>query len=90
MPKVLFTASTYGHLAAFHRPYLQAFRAMGWQVHTAAGGGLRPLPEADRTVLLHFEKKMTAPANFAAQHQLRELMEREGCMSVDITRRDEQ
>ena len=71
MPKVLFTASTYGHLAAFHRPYLQAFRDMGWQVHTAAGGQLRPLPEADRTVLLPFEKKMTAPANFAAQRQLR-------------------
>lgn len=77
MPKVLFTASTYGHLAAFHRPYLQAFRDMGWQVHTAAGGELRPLPEVSRRVLLPFEKKMTAPANFAAQRQLRVLMEQQ-------------
>ena len=77
MPKVLFTASTYGHLAAFHRPYLQAFRDMGWQVHTAAGGELRPLPEASWCGSLPFEKKMTAPANFAAQRQLRELMEQQ-------------
>lgn len=77
MPKVLFTASTYGHLAAFHRPYLQAFRDMGWQVHTAAGGALCPLPEASRRVLLPFEKEMTSPANFAAQRQLRSLMEQQ-------------
>ena len=77
MPKVLFTASTYSHLATFHRPYLEAFRDMGWQVHTAAGGDLRPLPEADLTVLLPFEKKMTAPANFAAQRLLRGLMEQQ-------------
>lgn len=77
MPTVLFTASTYGHLATFHRPYLQAFRDMGWQVHIAAGGELRPLPEANWRVLLPFEKKMTAPGNFRAQQQLRGLMEQQ-------------
>lgn len=71
---VLFTASTWSHIVNFHRPYLQAFRNLGWQVHVAAGGEAPPLSEADRTIPLPFEKKMTAPSNFRAQAQLRQLM----------------
>ena len=33
--KVLFTASTYSHIANFHRPYLRAFSALGWTVDVA-------------------------------------------------------
>ena len=65
--KVLFTASTWSHIANFHRPYLQAFRQLGWQVHVACGGEDRDIPEADLRVQLPFEKKITAPANFKAQ-----------------------
>ena len=72
---VLFTASTWSHIANFHRPYLRAFRALGWSVHAACGGEVREIPEADLCVQLPFEKKMTAPANFQAQAQLRRLME---------------
>ncbi len=74
MPAVLFTASTWSHIAHFHRPYLHAFRALGWQVHAACGGASLPIPEADACFDVPFEKKMTAPANFRAQARLRTLM----------------
>lgn len=72
--RILFTASTGSHILHFHRPYLQAFRDLGWEVHVACGGTLPALPEADRIFLLPFEKKMSSPANFRAQAQLRALM----------------
>lgn len=73
---VLFTASTYSHLANFHRPYLAAFHDLGWKVHIACGGMRMELPEADRSIPLPFEKKMTAPANFRAQSILHKAMEK--------------
>lgn len=75
---VLFTASTYSHLANFHRPYLAAFHDLGWKVHIACGGTRMELPEADRSIPLPFEKKMTAPANFRAQGILHKAMEETG------------
>lgn len=74
MPTVLFTASTWSHIAHFHRPYLHSFRTLGWQVHVACGGASLPIPEADACFDVPFEKKMTAPANFRAQARLRTLM----------------
>ena len=74
MPAVLFTASTWSHIAHFHRPYLRAFRALGWRVHAACGGASLSIPEADACFDVPFEKKMTAPANFRAQARLRALM----------------
>ena len=78
MKTVLFTASTYSHIRSFHRPYLAAFRRMGWAVHIACGGPELDIPEADRRISLPFEKKMTAPANFRAQAALRREMEETG------------
>lgn len=75
---VLFTASTYSHLWNFHRPYLARFQEMGWAVHVAAGGAAMDLPEADRSIPLPFEKKMTSPANLRAQALLRRAMEETG------------
>lgn len=74
MPAVLFTASTWSHIAHFHRPYLRAFHDLGWQVHAACGGASLPVPEADACFQVPFEKKMTAPANFRAQARLHALM----------------
>lgn len=57
MPAVLFTASTWSHIAHFHRPYLRAFHALGWQVHAACGGASLPIPEADACFDVPFEKR---------------------------------
>ena len=44
--KLLFTASTFSHIAHFHLPYLQWFQARGWTVHVACGGCPADLPGA--------------------------------------------
>lgn len=76
-PKVLFTASTYSHIANFHRPYLRAFSRLGWTVDVACGGAPRDIPEARRILHLPFEKSITAPSNFRAERLLREDIRRE-------------
>ena len=35
-PKILFCASTLGHILHFHLPYLQAFRSLGYEVWVVA------------------------------------------------------
>lgn len=76
-PKALFTASTYSHIAHFHRPYLRALSARGWTVDVACGGEPMDLPEARRVIHLPLEKSMTAPANFRAMSLLRREMKSE-------------
>lgn len=77
MSKVLFTASTYSHIVNFHRPYLAAFRQLGWRVEVACGGTPMEIPEAHRVVYIPFEKEMSSPRNIAAWRQLRRLMKEE-------------
>ena len=74
MSKVLFTASTYSHIVQFHRPYLAAFRQLGWTVEVACGGTPMEIPEAHRVIDIPFEKSMLSPRNGAACWQLRRLM----------------
>ena len=76
--KVLFTASTYSHIAHFHRPYLRAFSQLGWTVDVACGGEPLDLPEARRVISLPFEKSISAPANFRAARLLRRELKAEG------------
>lgn len=75
--KVLFTASTYSHLAHFHLPYLQWFQERGWTVHAACGGSHAELPGTDMVFFLPFEKKMSSPANFKTARDLRKIIKRE-------------
>lgn len=76
--KVLFTASTYSHIANFHRPYLREFRRLGWAVDVACGGAEKEIPEARRLIHIPFEKSMTSPKNLAAAGMLRREICREG------------
>lgn len=75
--KILYTASTFGHLAAFHQPYMQWFSEQGYEVHAAAGGEEKTLAGVSRLISLPLEKKMTAPANFRAAAMLARLMREE-------------
>lgn len=72
--KVLFTASTFSHLQRFHRPYLRAFRELGWTVHAACGGAEAAGLEADAVFALPFVKRLSAPANFRAAGRLRAIL----------------
>ena len=54
--RILFTASTWSHLANFHRPYLRALADRGYLVDGACGGAPADLPELARAVPLSLEK----------------------------------
>lgn len=69
--KALFTASTYSHIAHFHRPYLRALSGQGWTVDVACAGERLDIPEARRIIHLPLEKSMVSPANFRAAAMLR-------------------
>lgn len=77
MKKVLYVASTCGHLRHFHRPYLAFFRDRGWTVHAACGGGTDGLPEAHRVIEAPFRKKLTSLANLKVSAMLRRLIKQE-------------
>ena len=78
MSKVLFTASTYSHIAQFHLPYLRHFQERGWTVHAACGGTPEPLAWADEVIHLPLKKSMGAPENFQAAALLRRRIAAEG------------
>ena len=75
--KVLFTASTYSHIANFHLPYLKWFQEQGWEVHAACGGKPQALAYTDEIVHLPLEKSMGSPKNLQAAGLLRKVIARE-------------
>lgn len=75
--KLLFTASTFSHIAHFHLPYLQWFQARGWEVHAACGGTPMDLPGASDVFQLPFEKRMSSPKNFHTARTLRSIIKKE-------------
>lgn len=75
--KILYIASTFGHLASFHRPYLQWFARQGYEVHVAAGGTPCELEGVSRYITLPFEKSMFSPKNLAAVWSLYRLVQKE-------------
>lgn len=72
--KILYIASTFGHLASFHRPYLQWFAHQGYEVHAAAGGTSCDLEGVSRYISIPLEKSMFSPKNLAAVGALFRLM----------------
>ena len=75
--KVLYCASTAGHLVSFHIPYLKRLISDGWTVH---GGGKG---RDDRLAFLHewkelpFEKSITSPGNFLVSFRLAKVLKSE-------------
>ena len=71
-PKILFCASTLGHILHFHLPYLQAFRSLGYEVWVVASSS-QEIPFADFVITLPFEKNLTSPRNLQAIWKARKL-----------------
>lgn len=82
--KILYVASTVGHLKSFHLPYLEQLSQMGWTVHTAGKGADEPLPGAERGFDISFEKSMLSLWNLAAVYQLILLLRRERYQAVSV------
>lgn len=82
--KILYVASSFGHLASFHQPYLQWFARQGYQVHAAAGGTPCDLEGVSRYIPLPFEKSMFSPKNLAALWALYRLMRTEHYRMISL------
>ena len=75
--KVLYAASTFGHLRSFHLPYLRALRDAGCEVVALAGGDPSGLPDGVRCVVEPFTKSFTSPYNLRAAVDVARLQRRE-------------
>ena len=84
MPKILYIASTVGHLKSFHLPYLRQLSRDGWTVHTAGKGGDEPLPGAQAGFDIPFEKSMFSPKNLGVVLQLRRLLREENYDAISV------
>lgn len=82
--KILYVASTVGHLKSFHLPYLERLSRDGWTVHTAGRGGDEPLPGAERGFDISFEKSMFSPKNLGAVRQLRKVLREENYDVISV------
>ena len=82
--KVLYVASTFGHLASFHQPYLKWFADQGYMVHAAAGGEACELAGVSRYIQLPFEKSMFSTSNLKAVGKLKRLLQEEQYMLVSL------
>lgn len=82
--KVLYVASTVGHLKSFHLPYLKRLDQDGWTVHTAGKGADIPLPGAEAGIDIPFEKSMFSPKNLKAVWELRQILRRENYDVISV------
>lgn len=76
--RVLYAASTFGHLRSFHLPYIEALRDEGCTVVALAGGDPSGMPQSVRCVVEPFTKSMTAPRNASVVRDVAALVRREG------------
>ena len=85
MPKkILYVASTVGHLKSFHLPYLERLAQEGWTVHIAGRGADQLLPGAAAGFDVPFEKSMFSPKNLEAVRLLAGLLRREDYDAVSV------
>ena len=74
MDKVLYAASSFGHLRSFHIPYLRALLDRGDEVWALASGDPAGLPDGLRTVRVPFTKSMTSAHNVEAAGEVARLV----------------
>lgn len=77
MKKILYCASTAGHLRAFHLPYLNELVRRGHSVTTAALGSGEGLPAEVTHIDVPFTQSFSSPNNFKAAITLTRLIRRE-------------
>ena len=75
--KILYIASTDGHLRSFHVPYLRSLTEAGCAVTAAGAGDGRGLPEDTAFCSVPFTKRMLSPRNLRAAFFLAKLLRRE-------------
>ncbi|QIB68158.1 glycosyltransferase family 4 protein [Aminipila butyrica] len=78
MKKILYVASSYGHIRSFHIPYIKGLQESGFEVDTAAAGTCERLEFLNgKKIIIPFEKKMTSLKNIKCTVQLIRLLKEE-------------
>lgn len=76
--KVLFVATVYTHLAAFHIPFIKLLQSWGYEVHAAASPAEGRKEEVERAGVIcwdiPFARSATSPQNLRAYWKLRSLL----------------
>lgn len=91
MKKLLYVASSYGHILSFHIPYIKKLQEMGFEVHVAAAGVLVKTETTNSDALMDikkidipFQKKMFSPKNLGCTLELFQLMKRESYDVISV------
>jgi len=76
--KVLFIASVYTHLAAFHIPFMKMLQGRGYEVHAAASSSEGRREDVERIGVtcweIPFARSPYSPANIQAYRRLKDLL----------------
>lgn len=75
--KILYAASTFGHLRSFHIPYLEALLGKGYEVHAIGAGSFEKMPRGVICTEMGFEKKFSSVHNFRLARQIRKMVKAE-------------
>lgn len=82
--KILYAASTFGHLKSFHLPYMKELLSLGAQVHAMGAGDPSGMPEGVRTITMPFQKRMVSWKNIQCSWRIRKLIREEGYDLVSV------
>ncbi|WP_312353863.1 glycosyltransferase [Aminipila sp.] len=78
MKKILYAASSYGHILSFHIPYIKQLEERGFIVHAAAAGASDNVePQGTKKINIPFEKSMLSFKNISCTFQLMKLIKKE-------------
>jgi len=79
--RVLFVATVYAHLAAFHIPFMKLLQSWGYEVHAAASPAKGRKEEVEASGVtcwdIPFARSLTSPDNWRAYRALKTLLRRE-------------
>lgn len=75
--KILFVANIHKHFKAFHIPYIQYLKEIGFEVHVAANGGDTIIDEADKQYNVPISRNPFSFDNIKATKQLKQIIAKE-------------
>jgi len=75
--KVLFVANIHKHFKAFHLPYIQLLKELGYEVHVCANDGTTEIYQADKQFNLPINRSPFSLSNIYATRQLKKIIAQE-------------
>lgn len=82
MPRILYAASSYGHISSFHIPYVSALIEQGFSVDVLASGDYSKLPPEWNYTPVSFRKNFFSIGNFITAFKIAGLIRKNGYDAV--------